>query len=168
MRQVHERGKSYSENLSGKAQALSQRLNMGKPLQTHPWRNPIKQILQVSFRSTVYVRTLAAGKACLFGDVLAFLFKSSMPLCIIAKLALLDFFFSPTSGWSKGQTYDTSSREAAWRRMVPLLLCGGDRMKFRVAGRGVSELAVDQGKQAGLFLFFFLFFVKCPFGCIVM
>ncbi|XP_005912886.1 vegetative cell wall protein gp1 [Haplochromis burtoni] len=47
-------------------------------------------------------------------------------------------------GWSKGQTYDTSSREAAWRRMVPLLLCGGDRMKFRVAGRGVSELAVDQ------------------------
>lgn len=83
-----------------------------------------------------------------------------MPLCIIAKLALLDFFFSPTSGWSKGQTYDTSSREAAWRRMVPLLLCGGDRMKFRVAGRGVSELAVDQGKQAGLFLFFFF-----PFFC---
>lgn len=90
-----------------------------------------------------------------------------MPLCITAKLALLGvFFFFPTSGWSKGQMYDASSREAAWRRMVPLLLCGGDRMKFRVVGRGASELAVDQGKQAGLT--FFLFFVKSPFGCIVM
>ncbi|XP_063318601.1 uncharacterized protein LOC134617321 [Pelmatolapia mariae] len=47
-------------------------------------------------------------------------------------------------GWSKGQTYDASSREAAWRRMAPLLLCGGDRMRFRVVGRGVSQLAVDQ------------------------
>lgn len=82
-----------------------------------------------------------------------------MPLCITAKLALLDFFFS-TSGWSKGQTYDASSREAAWRRMVPLLLCGGDRMKFRVVGRGASELAVDQGKQAGL-TFFLPFFLFC-------
>lgn len=82
-----------------------------------------------------------------------------MPLCITAKLALLDFIiiiFFPTSGWSKGQMYDASSREAAWRRMVPLLLCGGDRMKFRVVGRGASELAVDQGKQAGLTFFFFL------------
>ncbi|XP_031611803.2 vegetative cell wall protein gp1-like [Oreochromis aureus] len=60
-------------------------------------------------------------------------------------------------GWSKGQTYDATSREAAmgqtydatsreaaWRRMAPFLLCGGDRMKFRVVGRGVSQLAVDQ------------------------
>ncbi|XP_030608643.1 proline-rich protein 36-like [Archocentrus centrarchus] len=48
------------------------------------------------------------------------------------------------AGWSKGQTYDSSYREAAWRRMAPLLLCGGDRMKFRVVGRGVSQLALDQ------------------------
>ncbi|XP_037642164.1 uncharacterized protein LOC119497831 isoform X3 [Sebastes umbrosus] len=49
------------------------------------------------------------------------------------------------AGWSKGQTQDTSSREAFWKRMATSLQCGGDQLKFRAVGPGASQFAVEQG-----------------------
>ncbi|XP_026182275.1 collagen alpha-2(IV) chain-like [Mastacembelus armatus] len=47
------------------------------------------------------------------------------------------------AGWSKGRTYDSSSTK--WKSMAPSLQCGGDRMRFKVAGPGASVFALDQG-----------------------
>ncbi|XP_074507331.1 uncharacterized protein LOC141777188 isoform X2 [Sebastes fasciatus] len=49
------------------------------------------------------------------------------------------------AGWSKGQTQDTSSREAFWKRMATSLQCGGNQLKFRAVGPGASQFAVEQG-----------------------
>lgn len=50
------------------------------------------------------------------------------------------------SGWSGDQLQHLNSREAAWKRMSPSLMCGGDQLKFSADGRGASQFAVDKGK----------------------
>ncbi|XP_059200745.1 uncharacterized protein LOC131980513 [Centropristis striata] len=50
-----------------------------------------------------------------------------------------------STGWSKGQTQDPSSKDASWKRMAPSLQCGGDQLKFRAVGPGASHFAVEQG-----------------------
>ncbi|KAI3374969.1 hypothetical protein L3Q82_021495, partial [Scortum barcoo] len=49
------------------------------------------------------------------------------------------------AGWAKGQTQDTSSKEAMWKRMAPSLQCGEDQLRFRAVGPGASQFAVEQG-----------------------
>ncbi|XP_062413846.1 uncharacterized protein LOC119203208 [Pungitius pungitius] len=50
-------------------------------------------------------------------------------------------------GWSGGDVQHRSSREAAWKRMSPSLLCGGDQLKFRAEGLGASQFAVEKGNE---------------------
>ncbi|XP_040028287.2 uncharacterized protein LOC120816613 [Gasterosteus aculeatus] len=50
-------------------------------------------------------------------------------------------------GWSGDQLQHLSSREAAWKRMSPSLMCGGDQLKFSADGRGASQFAVDKGNE---------------------
>ncbi|XP_038574014.1 histone-lysine N-methyltransferase 2B-like isoform X3 [Micropterus salmoides] len=56
------------------------------------------------------------------------------------------------SGWPKGQSPDLGFREAAWRRMAASLQCGGDQLKFRAVGPGVSQFTVDQGTAPPMLL----------------
>ncbi|XP_019960508.2 uncharacterized protein [Paralichthys olivaceus] len=52
-----------------------------------------------------------------------------------------------SAGWSEGQAQENSPREASWKRMAPSLQCGGNQMKFRAVGPGVSQFAVEQGNE---------------------
>ncbi|XP_038574015.1 histone-lysine N-methyltransferase 2B-like isoform X4 [Micropterus salmoides] len=57
-----------------------------------------------------------------------------------------------SAGWPKGQSPDLGFREAAWRRMAASLQCGGDQLKFRAVGPGVSQFTVDQGTAPPMLL----------------
>ncbi|KAK2822381.1 hypothetical protein Q5P01_022446 [Channa striata] len=48
------------------------------------------------------------------------------------------------AGWSQGQTHDTSSREAAWKRLATSLQCSGTQMLFKAMGPGASQFSVEQ------------------------
>nr|XP_040028288.1 vegetative cell wall protein gp1-like [Gasterosteus aculeatus aculeatus] len=50
-------------------------------------------------------------------------------------------------GWPGDQLQHLNSREAAWKRMSPSLMCGGDQLKFSAEGRGASQFAVDKGNE---------------------
>ncbi|XP_062413813.1 uncharacterized protein LOC134105260 [Pungitius pungitius] len=53
-------------------------------------------------------------------------------------------------GWSGGDVQHRSSREAAWKRMSPSLLCGGDQLKFNAEGLGASQFAVEKGNEPAI------------------
>ncbi|KAF3699332.1 hypothetical protein EXN66_Car015019 [Channa argus] len=46
--------------------------------------------------------------------------------------------------WSQGQTHDTSSREAAWKRLASSLQCSDAQMLFRAVGPGASQFSLEQ------------------------
>ncbi|XP_074543939.1 uncharacterized protein LOC141803824 [Halichoeres trimaculatus] len=56
-----------------------------------------------------------------------------------------DSSYQADAVWSMVPVQDISSREASWKRMTPSLQCGGDRLKFRAVGPGVTHFKIEQG-----------------------